>query len=242
MFIDDRGIVLKCVKYDDKSFIAHLFTASRGHVAFIVNATHGKRSSGKNARIFQPLSFLSFQYDVKPKAALQRMKEVRLLFVLQDIPYHPIKRSVAMLLSEFMFYTLREEGENMDLYLYLEHSFQWFDMANAQYANFHLVFLLKLARFLGVSPNTDDYNTNYLFDLLHGNFIPTGVPSEIVLSDRDAYFLYILCEANYTTMNTIVMSRQERVRMIEYISTYYSFHIPGFPAIQSLDILRQLLE
>jgi recombinational DNA repair protein (RecF pathway) len=28
MFIDDKGIVLRCVKYDDKSFIAHVFTAS----------------------------------------------------------------------------------------------------------------------------------------------------------------------------------------------------------------------
>ena len=125
MFIDDKGIVLRCVKYDDKSFIAHLFTASRGYVSFIINGSHGKRSS-TSARLFQPLAFLSFQWDMKHKASLQRMKEARLLFVQQEIPLHPIKRSIAMLLAEFMAYILREETSNADLYLYIEHSFQWF--------------------------------------------------------------------------------------------------------------------
>ena len=88
MYIDDKGLVLRTVKYDDKSFIAHIFTASRGHVAFMLNGSRGKRS-GTSARLFQPLSFLSFQWDAKPTATLHRMKEARLLFTQQDIPYHP---------------------------------------------------------------------------------------------------------------------------------------------------------
>ncbi len=240
MFIDDKGVVLRCVKYNDKSFIAHLFTASRGHVSFMINGSHGKRT-GAVARLFQPLAFLSFQWDVKPNASLQRMKEVHLLFVQQDIPYHPVKRGVAMLLSEFLVYTLRDEAANPDLYQYIEHSFRWLDVAEEGYANFHLVFLLKLARFLGIAPNVEAYSDGDLFDLTNGHFTPYGMVSDSIMSAHDALLLFLLSGATYETMAEIAMNRQDRARVIQYLATYYTVHIPKFPALQSLEVLQQLL-
>ena len=240
MFIDDKGIVLRCVKYDDKSFIAHLFTASRGHISFMINGSHGKRS-GTSARLFQPFAFLSFQWDMKPNASIQRMKEARLLFVQQDVPLHPIKRSVAMLLTEFMTYTLRDEASNPDLYLYIEHSMRWLDMTETGYANFHLVFLLKLARFLGIAPNMETYSEGELFDLTSGHFIPCGSACESIMSEHDTQLLFTLNGATYETMDSIAMNRQDRARMIQYLATYYSIHIPKFPTLQSLEILQQLI-
>ena len=240
MYIDDKGIVLRCVKYDDKSFIAHLFTASHGHVSFMVNGARGKRS-GTSARLFQPLTFLALQWDMKPNASLQRIKEAHLLFVLQDIALHPIKRSVAMLLSEFMAYTLREEAANPGLYLYIEHSLQWFDMSGEGHANFHLVFLLKLARFLGIAPNMETYSDGDLFDLTSGLFTPYGTVSETLISAYDAQCLFTLSGATYETMGSIAMNRQDRARMIGHLATYYSIHIPKFPTLQSLDILQQIV-
>ena len=239
MYIDDKGIVLQCVKYNDKAFIAHLFTASRGHVSFVINGTHGKRS-GTMARLFQPLTFLSFQWDAKPNSSLQRMKEARLLFVQQDIPFHPIKRSVAMLLTEFMAYTLRNEASNPDLYLYMEHSFRWFDMAEEGYANFHLVFLLKLARFLGIAPNMEAYSDGDLFDLISGHFAPHGVASDTIMSVNDTLLLFLLNGATYETMDSISMNRHDRARLVRYLATYYGQHAVNFPTLQSLDILQDL--
>lgn len=240
MFVDDKGIVLRCIKYDEKSFIAHIFTASRGHVSFMINGAHGKRSS-TSARLFQPLAFLSFQWDVKPKSTLQRIKEARLLFVQQEIPLHPIKRSIAMLLAEFMAYTLREETSNTDLYLYIEFSFRWFDEAKTGYTNFHLVFLLKLARFLGIAPNIEAYSDDSLFDLTNGHFVPYGIASETMMSNQDTLLLHQLVEATYETMDDIIMSRQERARIIQYLASYYTLHLPNFPTLQSLEILQQIL-
>lgn len=240
MFIDDNGIVLRCVKYDDKSFVAHLFTASRGHVSFMINGSHGKRS-GTSARLFQPLAFLSFQWDMKPNASLQRMKEARLRFVQQDIPLHPIKRSIAMLLSEFMVYTLRDEASNPDLYQYIEHSMRWFDMAEEGYVNFHLVFLLKLARFLGIAPNMETYSDGDFFDLTNGHFVPYATASDTIMSSHDTHLLFLLIGAGYESMDGIAMNRQDRARMIQYLATYYAIHIPKFPTLQSLEILQQLI-
>lgn len=240
MYIDDKGIVLRCVKYNDKAFIAHVFTASRGHVSFIVTSSRGKRSNTA-ARLFQPMAFLSFQWNMKSSSALQRMKEVRLLFVQQSIPFDPTKRSVAMLLAEFIAHTLRDESANPNLYLYIEHSMQWLDMAESGYANFHLTFLLKLTRFLGIAPNTETYCNGHYFDLTKGYFTSSGMPSEIIMSEHDAQLLFLLSEATYETMNEISMNRQERARIVRYLSTYYTIHIPKFPELQSLEILQQLL-
>ena len=241
MYIDDKGLVLRTVKYDDKSFIAHIFTASRGHVAFMLNGSRGKRS-GTSARLFQPLSFLSFQWDAKPTATLHRMKEARLLFTQQDIPYHPIKRSIAMLLAEFMTHALTSEAENTHLYIYIEHSVQWLDVAPEGYANFHLVFLLKLARFLGIAPNTEDYVEGCSFDLTRGRFTTADVPSNELLCSADATLLYRLSDASYATMDTITMSRHDRARLINHLARYYALHIPGFPAIKSLEVLQEVME
>lgn len=239
MFIDDKGVVLRCVKYDDKSFIAHVFTASHGHVPFMVNGSHGKRS-GTSARLFQPLAFLSFQWDMKPTASLQRMKEARLLFVQQDIPLHPVKRSVAMLLAEFMVHTLRDEAANPDLYLYVEHSFRWLDVAEGAYANFHLVFLLKLARFLGIAPNMEAYGDGDLFDLSGARFVTHAAPSETIMSAHDTRLLFQLSGATYDTMDGIAMNRHDRARIIHHLASYYAIHTPKFPALQSLQILQDL--
>lgn len=241
MFIDDKGVVLRTVRYDDKSFIAHVFTASRGHVAFMVNGARGKRS-GSSARLFQPLSFLSFQWDAKPTATIHRMKEVRLLFVLQDIPFSPVKRNIAMLLAEFMAHSLSSEAENADLYIYIEHSVQWLDVAVEGYANFHIVFLLKLARFLGFAPNTEDYSEGALFDLARGRFISYGVPSDGVLCSADATLFFRLSEVSYATMGTILMSRHDRARIVQYLARYYALHVPAFPAIKSLEVLQEVMD
>ena len=240
MYIEDKGIVLKCVKYDDKSFIAHLFTAKCGHLSVIVSGGRSKRSS-THARLFAPLSFVTFQCDLKPKASLQRVKEAHALFVLHDIPFDPVKRSVAMLLAEFMAHALREETENTDLYTYIEHSFRWLDIADAGFANFHLVFLVKMAKFIGIAPNIDAYEEGFLFDLTRGGFVEHGISATTMMDSRDAALLYRLHLANYESMEGIAMSRQDRARMVDYLATYYAIHLPKFPALQSLQILQEVM-
>ena len=56
------------------------------------------------------------------------------------------------------------------------------------------------------------------------------------MDDRDAELLCRLSEANYASMAEIAMSRHDRARLIRYLARYFSLHIPGFPAIKSLDI------
>lgn len=241
MHIDDKGIVLRTVKYDDKSFIAHIFTASRGYVSFIVNSSRGKRA-GATARLFKPLTFLSLQWEAKPLASLHRIKIASPLFVLQDILMEPTKRSIAILLNEFMTYALREETGHPDLYQYIEHSLRWLDTAQQGFANFHLVFLLKLTRFLGIAPNTETYAEGLLFDLTNACFTANHIQADTVMCIPDAKLLFDLSQATYGTMQHIKMNRYDRLRITRHLAAYYALHLPKFPVIHSLDVLRELYE
>ena len=62
-----------------------------------------------------------------------------------------------------------------------------------------------------------------------------------MLNSRDAALLYRLHLANYESMESIAMSRQDRARMIDYLATYYSIHLPKFPTLQSLQILQEVM-
>ena len=71
-----------------------------------------------------------------------------------------------MFLAEFLYRALREEAENGPLFAYLEHSIRWLDECDRSFSNFHLVFLMRFSRFLGLYPNTEDYREGCFFDML----------------------------------------------------------------------------
>lgn len=243
MYIDDEGIVLRVVRYDDASSVVHVFTRSRGHVAFMVTRPKSRHSAGAAVcALLRPMSVLSFQWDAKPHAALYRMKDVRLAATWRDMPYHPVKSAVALLLSEFLCHALAEEGENVALYDYVVASLQWFDAAPTAYANFHMVFLLKITRFLGIAPDADSYVPGHAFDVESGIFVPQLIASPLTLTPPDATLLYALITAGYDDMLAVPMNRTDRARMITYIGRFYRVHVAGFPEIKSLDVLETLFE
>ena len=51
-----------------------------------------------------------------------------------------------------------------------------------------------------------------------------------------------LMRMNYETMHLFSMSRLERNRCLEVIQIYYQLHLPDFPELKSLQVLRELFE
>ena len=44
----------------------------------------------------------------------------------------------------------------------------------------------------------------------------------------------------FETMGVFKFSHDERDRMLDFINNYYRLHLPDFPALKSLDVLRQV--
>ncbi len=236
------GIVLRTLKYNDTSFIADLYTEVVGRASFIVRIPRSRKTTVKSV-LFQPLALVELEADFPPNANLYKIKEAKSFYPFSTIPYDPYKSAIALFLSEFLYYAVREEAENRPLFAYLQHSIIWLDECRDSYANFHLVFQMRLSRFLGLYPNLDNYHSGDYFDLQSACFTPMRPQfHSSYLLPEEAAQLTVLMRMNYDTMHLFSMHRTERVRCLTIMNEFYRFHLPGFPVLKSLEVLKELFD
>jgi len=241
MLTKTQAIVLHSIKYGEARLIVDMFTRSFGRQSFIVSIP--KTSKGKvKKQFFQPLTLLDIESDVRPKLQLQKLNDVRLAVPFASIPFESDKLSISLFMAEFLYYALRSEQRNELLYDYLENSIQWLDGQQAHYANFHLVFLLRLTRFLGFYPNLDDYQEGDYFDLRESVFMNNPPVHRDFLYPEEAQKVQLMMRMDFPTMHLFRMSHEERNRLLEVSIKYYRLHLPDFPEMKSIEVLRALYQ
>ena len=236
------GIVLHTLKYNDTSNIVDIYTEQVGRASFLVKIPRS-RKSGVSSVLFQPLTIVELEADVRPTSNLHRIREAKQLYPFRSLPYHPYKSSIAMFLAEFLYRALKEEASNEPLFAYLTYSIRWLDECEGRpFSNFHLVFLMRLSRFLGLYPNVEDYTEGCYFDMLNASFTPFLPKGGTFLKPDEASRIRLLLRMNYETMHLFGMSRMERNRCLMVINDYYRLHLPDFPVLKSLDVLKELFD
>lgn len=237
-----EGIVLHTLKYKDTSIIADIYTEFTGRASFLVPVSRSRKSAVKSV-LFQPLALVELEADFRPNASIYKVTEAKSLHPFASLPYDPCKSAIALFLSEFLYRALREEAENRPLFAYLRHSILWLDECGGSFANFHLVFLMRLSRFLGLYPNLEDYREGDCFDLRSSCFTsPSPQPHAECLLPEEAARLTVLMRMNYDTMHLFTMTRRERSRCLTVMNEYYRLHLPDFPVLKSLEVLKELFD
>lgn len=236
------GIVLHTLKYKDTSIIVDIYTEIAGRASFLVAVPRSRKAAVKPV-LFQPLALVEFEADFRSNATLYKMKEAKSFYPFSTLPYDSHKSAIALFLSEFLYRAVREEAENRPLFAYLRHSIIWLDECEAGFANFHLVFLMRLSHFLGLYPNLEDYHKGDYFDMRNACFTSLRPPLHSdYISPEEASRLTRLMRMNYDTMRLFGMSRAERARCLVIMNEYYQLHLPDFPQLHSLEILRELFD
>jgi DNA repair protein RecO (recombination protein O) len=236
------GIVLHVLKYSDTSNIIEMYTEQLGRCSYIISVSRAKKSNVR-AVLFQPLSIIEFEADYRSTVNLHRIKEAKIYFPFTSIPYDPYKSAIALFLAEFLYRAVREEIENQPLFAYLRHSIAWLDEQQGGYANFHLVFLMRLSRFLGLYPNLEGYQEGDYFDLQNACFVPMCPQQHsFFIEPADASRLMQFMRMNYETMHLFGMNRAGRARCLAIINEYYRLHLPDFPVLKSLAVLQDLFD
>ena len=239
MITKTRGIVLRSVRFGESSLIVDVLTKSSGRVSFMVHIP--KTSKGKiKKQYFQPMTLLDFEYDFRQRSNLQRIKDVRVSLPYSSIPIDPAKSCISLFLSEFIYYATRNEQENPTLFTYISTSLEWLDNAYEDFANFHLVFMMRLGKFLGFHPFLEDFIPGCFFDLRNGCFTLSMPLHTDFLNAADAGHLYNLMRMNFDTMKLFKLSHDDRNRITEIVLRYYKLHLPNMPELQSFDILREV--
>ncbi len=241
MMTKTQAIVLHSLKYGETRLIVDMFTRGFGRQSFIVSIP--KTPKGKiKKQFFQPLTLLDIETDIRPRLQLQKLHDVRLMSPFASIPYDPDKLAISLFVAEFLYYALRSEQRNELLYDYLENSIMWLDGQQVRFANFHLVFLLRLTRFLGFYPNLDAYKDGDYFDLRESVFMSNPPVHRDFLHPEEAQKVQLMMRMDYPTMHLFRMSHQERNRLLEVSLKYYRLHLPDFPEMKSIEVLRALYQ
>lgn len=236
-----QAIVLHSLKYGETRLIVDMFTRSHGRLSFIVSLP--KSPKGKiRKQFFQPLSLLEIETDVRPRLQLQKLSDVRLLYPFSTIPFEPEKLAISLFVAEFLYYAMRGEQQNVPLFDYVTDSILWLDGQDSRFANFHLVFLMRLSRFLGFYPNLDDYSAGDYFDLRESIFLSAPPVHRDFLYPQEAEKVQLMMRMDFATMHLFQMSHTERNRLLEVALSYYRLHIPDFPELKSLSVLQELYE
>ena len=239
MLTKTTAIVLHNIKYGDSKMIVDMFTRAHGRMSFLVPMPKSAKSKIRK-QLFQPLSLLSLEYDYRPKVQLQKLREASMQHPYSSLPFDIDKLTVGMFLAEFLYHSLYGEQANEPLFEYIADSPVLFDGAPSPVSNFHLVFMMRLTRFLGFYPNIDDYSQGCVFDLRSGDF-STSVPAHRdYLAPGESSLMSLMLRMNYPTMHLFRMSREQRNRLLDVIVSYYRLHIPSFPEMKSLEVLRNL--
>lgn len=241
MLCKTRGIVLHAIPYNDKYSIIHIYTEEFGRVSYLVGKSRGKRSSVSKA-LFMPLSILEMEVEHLNKRDIHRIKESRLCFPINNICIDPIKNLLALFLSEVLYRTLRETGRDERLFGFLYEAIHLLEYADSGVANFHIIFLLSLPSYLGIFPNTDSYRDGYYFDMMNGEFTEQPPLHSHYLNKEESRFFSKLLRMSFGNMSLYSFSRGNRTAIIERILEYYRLHIPDFPEIKSLSVLKSIFD
>ena len=143
-----RGIVLNYIKYGDTSIICKIYTEQFGLQSYIINGIRNSKS--KNIGLFQPLNILDLVVYHKKTSGLQRIKESKLDYAYKTLHLDMKKISVCFFLSEFLTKISQNDDNQKDNFDFMKDSLIVFDRLEINYSNFHIQFLIKLSKYLGI--------------------------------------------------------------------------------------------
>ena len=241
MFEHTRAIVLSNLKYSDNSSIAHFYAEKYGRLSVMIRHSKSKRSVSKKS-ILQPLFLLNLDIQYKQNREIQQCKEMANSPVFHDIPFNIVKSSIVQFLAEFLTKVLKEEETNPSLFEFLHNSIQLFDQITIGAANFHLVFLYELSKFLGFYPDNNYNQQNSHFNLRDGYYSRFMESNEISLDKDSSLQLNTIANSGFGSINKIELSRNQRTKLLVALINYYKFHLPEVGRIKSLDVLNQVFE
>ena len=241
MLTKTKAIVLRNLKLGERKMIVDLLTENHGRLSVVMAIPSTQRGKLKK-QYFQPMTVIDAELELRPRQDLHHLRDVRLAVPYASIPFHAAKLSITLFLGEFLCHATRGEQLNPQLFAYVEASLRWLDGCATSFANFHLVFMMRLTRFIGFFPFLEDYHDGDVFDLRAGTFASNAPMHTDFIPAVDAARIGTLMRMNYESMHLFKMNHDDRNRIVDVLVHYYRLHVPGFPELRSLDVMKELWE
>ena len=236
MLVKTKAIVLTSVKYGDSDLIVKCLT-QEGMKSYMLRRIFGSKSKKVKLAYFQPLSLLELTANHNEKGRLNSLREARISYFQRTIPVDIQKQSIALFLAEVLASSIREGDSDPSLFEFVETALIWLDTHN-KVSNFHLLFLYRLTRFLGFSPDVKKSSAKY-FDLLDGSFSDAR-PFNPYIEKEKLVLFKTLIGINFDNLDRLRWNARNRQELMEVLMSYYALHLEGFREPRSLNVLKDV--
>jgi DNA repair protein RecO (recombination protein O) len=130
---------------------------------------------------------------------------------------------------------IKEEEKNESLFHFLETALFWLD-AHDEIANFHLILLLEITKYLGFYPEDTTIAFSF-FDLKEGVFTNLQSGTAITESETILFKKLLLLKLGDTTKT---FSANDRQILLKTLVDYYAVHLDNFRKPKSIEVLRDV--
>lgn len=240
-------IALRTVKYSDRASILSVYTAERGHLSLAVPAGKGK-SAARFRALTMPMAVFECQADLRPGREIVNARDVR--GIILPPSGSPIATVIALFMADFLGALLREPQADAPLFAFLVRSAEELAAgalpgvagahASRQLPNFHIAFMMRLQRFMGIEPDWSTYTPGAVFDMAAGVFRTLPPPHPRYLNPEESTAAWRLSRMTTANCHRFRFSRFDRNRILDGLLSYYRLHFPTLGSLPSTDILRQL--
>jgi DNA repair protein RecO (recombination protein O) len=233
-------VVLHTTKYGENSIIVDAFTLERGRASFVVRLPRSRKGGGLSAGVFMPLAVLELVCASDGRKGLPKVGEAHAAFPLCGLQTSAAKCALALFVAEVLRRALREGAADGALYEFVVAAVRWLDGATGPLGCFHLVFLVRLTRFLGFWPYAGDYVRGCWFDLRAGRFTALRPVHADVLGPDEAAAVETWVRLRFSDMHLLHLTREQRARCLEVILLYYRLHLPEFGVLNSVEVWHEV--
>ena len=239
MLISTEAIALSSIKYSESSLIVKCFTLSEGIKSYLIKGIRSRKKSSLNVGLFQPLTILEIDANHKNNGNLESLRSAKILHPYKTIPFDIYKNSIALFLSETLSKSIKEEEKNEALYFFIKNSMMWFD-SSSNYVNFHIHFIVKFLKFLGISPNESKINLKG-FDLANGTF-SNSLNKDNCMTGKVITCFKEFLGTTFDRNDLTISSSIERKELLEFLMKYMQIHLEDFRRPNSLNIMYDLFK
>jgi len=234
-----QAIVLQQIKYGDTSLICQLYTRDYGRKSFLFKGIRSKKSK-IHSNILQALFIIDIEAYIKEGKDLSLVRDASANIIFTNFPYDIKKSAQAMFIAEILNKCLREEEADTALFSFIRSSIEYFDLLDKGSSDFHILFLVKLSKFLGFYPLSKNKPDEHVFDMKEGIYMDHFPGHQDYFDLVNSAILDEILNNNYDRLSGLELNQVKRNELLEYILKFYSIHIGGITKLKSYNILREL--
>lgn len=218
-------IVLAHTKFGENSIVLHTLSAEYGRHGFLV-----KVSPKTAMALFLPLNILQAEVTENPRSDLWYARNFVSVNPLSGIRSNIHKNTMTLFMSEVLYRVVKDQTNEDGLAEWLKGQILTLDALQSDFANFHLLFLLRLCSVLGFDPDTAGL----------APFVTSSDCHPLRSEGSNLKALDSLIKLPFAEALLYPLSGADRNAIAESILRYIEFHTESAVNVRSLAVLREI--